>query len=63
MEWANVVVAPANSFFRGQGPVFETLQKSLPAAAKEIVSYEVDTEQDLQRAENYLRSRCDRGRW
>jgi CTP:molybdopterin cytidylyltransferase MocA len=58
LEWANVVHAPANSFFEGRGAVFETLQTLLPAPAKEIVSYEVDTEGDLKRAEEFARRRA-----
>jgi choline kinase len=57
MEWANVVSAPAGTFVRGGGPVFETLQTLLPAAATEIVSYEIDTEQDLKRARAFLSSK------
>lgn len=55
-EWANIVSAPADSFFRGRGPVFETLQDLLPAAAKEIISYEIDTEHDLHRAKAFVES-------
>jgi choline kinase len=55
-EWANIVQAPANSFQTGRGAVFETLQTLLPAPAKEIVSYEVDTESDLMRAQEFARS-------
>jgi choline kinase len=55
-EWANIVCAPADTFFRGRGPVFETLTDYLPAVAQAVVSYEVDTEQDLLRAKDYLRS-------
>ena len=54
-EWANIVSAPAGTFVRGGGPVFETLQKLLPAAAAEIISYEIDTEQDLERAREFVR--------
>ena len=60
LEWANVVHAPANSFYEGRGAVFETLQSLLPAPAKEIVSYEVDTERDLMRAQEFARTRSFR---
>lgn len=53
-EWANIVCAPADTFQRGRGPVFEALSEHLPAAAKSVISYEIDTEQDLQRARAYL---------
>lgn len=53
-EWANIVSAPAGTFSRGRGAVFEALQTMLPAAAKEIVSFEIDTEQDLRRAERFV---------
>lgn len=52
-EWANVVYAPADAFFEGRGAVFETLETLLPAPAKEIISYEVDTEGDLMRAQEF----------
>lgn len=55
-EWANIVCAPGASFHRGRGPVFETLSEMLPATAIPVVSYEVDTEQDLQRAKAYLQA-------
>jgi NDP-sugar pyrophosphorylase family protein len=55
-EWANVVAARGNPFLCARGAVFETLQAKLPAPAKEIICYEIDTEQDLRRAEQYLRS-------
>ncbi|MGY3232391.1 choline kinase [Luteibacter sp. HA06] len=55
-EWANIVCAPASAFYRGRGPVFETLSEYLPAFAHSVVSYEIDTEQDLARAKEYLRS-------
>jgi len=55
-EWANIVCAPADTFHRGRGPVFETLSDHLPAMAQTVVSYEIDTEQDLLRAKEYLRS-------
>lgn len=55
LEWANVVHAPADSFHEGRGAVFETLQMLLPVPAKEIVSYEVDTEGDLMRAREFAR--------
>lgn len=54
-EWANIVHAPADAFFEGRGAVFETLANLLPAPAKEIVSYEVDTEGDLVRARDFAR--------
>jgi NDP-sugar pyrophosphorylase family protein len=54
-EWANVVWAPAQAFLRRGGPVFERLQIWLPAPAGVIVSYEIDTEQDLNRAQEFLR--------
>ena len=57
LEWANVVYAPANSFVRGGGAVFERLQVWLPAPAKEIVSYEIDTERDFRRAQEFARRR------
>lgn len=53
-EWANVVSAPAGCFFQKRGAVFETLQTLLPVPAKEIISFEVDTEQDLRRAEKFV---------
>jgi choline kinase len=56
-EWANIVSAPAGTFARGGGPVFETLQTLLPAAATEIVSYEIDTDRDLVRAREFLRGK------
>ena len=59
-EWANLVYAPADEFVRGGGPVFERLQRSLPAPAKEIVSYEVDTEQDLRRAQAFVRGSLEK---
>jgi NDP-sugar pyrophosphorylase family protein len=52
-EWANIVYAPASAFFQGRGAVFETLDALLPAPAKEIVSYEIDTEADLERAQEF----------
>ena len=52
-EWANVVWAPAESFIRGGGPVFERLKMWLPAPAAVIVSYEIDTEEDLRRARQF----------
>jgi NDP-sugar pyrophosphorylase family protein len=55
-EWANIVCAPASTFHRGRGAVFETLAELLPARAVPVVSYEVDTESDLQRARSYLRA-------
>ncbi len=58
-EWANVVSAPAETFHRGRGAVFETLREHLPIPAMPVVSYEIDTEQDLQRAREYLRSLRD----
>jgi NDP-sugar pyrophosphorylase family protein len=57
LEWANIVYAPADYFVRGGGTVFETLQSRLPAPAKELVSYEIDTEQDLRRAQEFARAR------
>ena len=60
-EWANVVYAPADSFTRDSGAVFETLQGRLPAPAKEIVSYEIDTERDLRRAEAFAATRRTAG--
>jgi choline kinase len=56
-EWANVVWAPAGAFLRRGGPVFERLQAWLPAPAGVVVSYEIDTEQDLSRAREFLRVR------
>ena len=53
-EWANIVSAPSSCFSRNRGAVFETLQTILPAAAKEIVCFEVDTERDLLRAERFV---------
>ena len=53
-EWANIVVTDADTFHQGRGAVFETLQELLPASAKPIISYEVDTEQDLARAKVFL---------
>ncbi len=58
-EWANVVWAPADAFLRRGGPVFERLQRWLPAPAGVIVSYEIDTEQDLRRAREFLRAPPD----
>jgi NDP-sugar pyrophosphorylase family protein len=58
LEWANVVHAPADTFGEGRGAVFETLQGLLPAPAKEIISYEVDTEGDLKRAQEFARMRA-----
>jgi choline kinase len=55
-EWANIVCAPADTFYRGRGPVFETLSAHLPATAHPVVSYEIDTERDLRRAKDYLHS-------
>jgi NDP-sugar pyrophosphorylase family protein len=57
LEWANIVHAPADTFYEGRGAVFETLQTLLPAPAREIVSYEVDTEGDLKRAREFARMR------
>ena len=54
-EWANIVYAPAEAFFEGRGAVFETLEHLLPAPAKEIISYEVDTEGDLVRAQEFAK--------
>lgn len=54
-EWANIVVAPADTFHQGRGAVFESLAECLPIAAKIITSYEIDTEQDLERALAYVR--------
>jgi choline kinase len=54
-EWANIVYAPAGTFREGNGAVFEILQTLLPARAKEIVSYEVDTAADLMRAREFAR--------
>lgn len=54
-EWANIVVAPGDAFIRGGGPVFERLTAWLPAPARHVISYEIDTEQDLMRAREYLR--------
>jgi choline kinase len=54
LEWANIVYAPWDSFGQGQGPVFETLQMLLPAPAKQITCYEIDTEADLVRAKCFV---------
>ena len=55
-EWANIVCARGGSFRRGRGAVFEALAEMLPATAIPVVSYEVDTERDLQRAKAYLKT-------
>lgn len=55
LEWANIVYAPSDSFGYGRGAVFETLQTMLPAPAKQIVCYEIDTEADLGRARDFCR--------
>ena len=56
LEWANVVYAHADIFQEGRGAVYEALQPMLPAPAKEIVSYEIDTERDLTRAREFART-------
>jgi choline kinase len=54
LEWANIVCAPADSFWFGRGgTVFEALQAMLPAPAHQIISYEVDTQADLDRAKRF----------
>lgn len=58
-EWANIVWAPANMFLRGSGAVFQTLQAFLPAPAGVVVSYEIDTEEDLKHAREFLRLHPD----
>jgi NDP-sugar pyrophosphorylase family protein len=60
MEWANIVHAPADAFHEGKGAVFQTLQGLLPAPAKELISFEVDTEGDLKRAQEFARTRLHR---
>lgn len=49
-EWANLVFAPPRYFEGADGAVFERLAADLPLASFEVVSYEVDREQDLSRA-------------
>ena len=56
LEWANIVYAPADAFQEGRGAVYEALQGILPAPAREIVSYEIDTRSDLLRAQQFART-------
>jgi NDP-sugar pyrophosphorylase family protein len=60
LEWANIVYAPSDSFGHGRGAVFETLQTMLPAPAKQIVCYEIDTEADLDRAKGFVERQLER---
>jgi GTP:adenosylcobinamide-phosphate guanylyltransferase len=52
-EWANVVCAVPGTFAPGQGAVFQTLQRLLPAPARVLMSYEIDTEADLAAARRF----------
>lgn len=54
-EWANVVSMPANQMKSGNSHTFEHLQKFLPASAKIIDRFEIDTPEDLRDTEKFLK--------
>lgn len=53
-EWANLVYAPPAYFEAAIGAVFEFLESSLPISAQQVVSYEVDRQEDLARAQMFV---------
>lgn len=53
-EWANLFVGPSDIMDGSDGFVFEELAKWLPAAAGLLEVAEIDTQQDLLRAEDAL---------
>ncbi|MNY63424.1 hypothetical protein D3C86_2003810 [compost metagenome] len=55
-EWANLSWLPPRYCETGEGAVFERMERDLPIAGREIVSYEIDTQQDLEVAKAYLLS-------
>ena len=55
-EWANLVGAPPGTFRAESKAVFERLTEHLPVPAQTIVSYEVDTDGDLEGAEAYAKT-------
>lgn len=55
-EWANLSWLPPRYCETGEGAVFERMERDLPIAGREIVSYEIDTQQDLEVAKEYLLS-------
>ena len=55
-EWANVVSLPANLMENGDSHTFEHLRKFLPASAKIIDRFEIDTPEDLRDVKNFLKT-------
>lgn len=53
-EWANIVWIKPEYFENPEGPVFERLASHLPLGANEIISYEVDTVEDLKVAHEHI---------
>jgi choline kinase len=49
-EWANLAWLPADYCESHNGSVYERIMHDLPVRAKEVVSFEVDTSDDLDRA-------------
>lgn len=54
-EWANVFVGPPALLVEGTRYVYECIEPSLPAAARPLDLYEVDTPEDLELAEAGVR--------
>lgn len=56
LEWANIVIGPANLMGRGSGYVYECLERYLPLKGAMIDLAEVDTGNDLREATLFARS-------
>lgn len=55
-EWANLIYVPPAYFEAANGAVFEFLENELPIPAQTVVSFEVDREDDLERAQTFVAS-------
>lgn len=53
-EWANLIYAPPAYFEKAEGAVFDFLRNDLPIMSQKVVSFEVDREDDLERARAFV---------
>ena len=53
-EWANLACLPPGLLEENGGSVFSRLEQFLPLRSQAVVSFEVDTEADLNRAEAFV---------